>query len=73
MSANIDKDSNGVENGINGSNSTSENGHKEEQPFGRPEWELLQKRLAVLYDNVRAYHTNLQQLLADAKQAKGNR
>ncbi|CAK5074605.1 unnamed protein product [Meloidogyne enterolobii] len=72
MSANVDKDSNGVENGINGNNSTSENGHKE-QPFGRPEWELLQKRLAVLYDNVRAYHTNLQQLLADAKQAKGNR
>uniref|UniRef100_A0A914MI46 Uncharacterized protein n=1 Tax=Meloidogyne incognita TaxID=6306 RepID=A0A914MI46_MELIC len=72
MSANIDKDSNGVENGINGSNSTPENSHKE-QPFGRPEWELLQKRLAVLYDNVRAYHTNLQQLLADAKQEKGNR
>ncbi|KAL7080510.1 hypothetical protein ACQ4LE_000780 [Meloidogyne hapla] len=72
MSAIIDKDSNGVENGTSGTNSTSANGHTE-QPFGRPEWEFLQKRLAVLYDNVRAYHTNLQQLLADTKQGKGNR
>ncbi|KAF7636974.1 hypothetical protein Mgra_00003553 [Meloidogyne graminicola] len=48
------------------------NSHNE-KPFGRSEWEQLQKRIAVIYENLRAYHTNLQHLLADTQQKQGKK